>query len=60
VARTFQWTERLTLDWRIDATNVLNRETYTGVNAIIGSRQFGLPNLANTPRRIQSTIRLRF
>jgi hypothetical protein len=60
VARTFQWTERLTFDWRIDATNVLNRETYTGVNAIIGSPQFGLPNLANTPRKIQSTMRLRF
>jgi hypothetical protein len=60
VARTFQWTERLSLDWRIDATNVLNRETYTGVNTIIGGPQFGLPNLANTPRKMQSTLRLRF
>jgi hypothetical protein len=60
IARTFQWTDRLNLDWRLDATNVLNRETYTGVNAIIGGPQFGLPNLANTPRKIQSTIRLRF
>ena len=60
VARTFQWTERLSLDWRIDATNVFNRETYTDVNTIIGGPQFGLPNLANTPRKIQSTLRLRF
>jgi hypothetical protein len=60
VARTFQMTERLTLDWRIDATNVLNRETYTGVNAVLDSRQFGLPGSANTPRRLLSTMRLRF
>ena len=55
VARTFQLTPRLTLDWRIDATNVLNRETYTGVNAVFGSPQFGLPSQANTPRKIVST-----
>jgi trimeric autotransporter adhesin len=60
VARTFQWTERLSLDWRIDASNVLNRETYTGVNTIIGGPQFGLPSQSNTPRKIQSTLRLRF
>jgi hypothetical protein len=60
VARTFQWTERLSLDWRLDASNVLNRETFTGVNTIIGGPQFGLPSQANTPRKIQSTLRLRF
>jgi hypothetical protein len=37
IGRTLQWTERVNLEWRIDATNVLNRETYTGVNAILGS-----------------------
>ena len=60
VGRAFQMSRRLTLDWRLDATNVLNRETYTGVNTIVGGPQFGLPNLANTPRRFLSTIRLRF
>lgn len=60
VARTFQWTERLSLDWRLDFSNVLNIETYTGVNAIAGGPQFGLPNLANTPRKVLSTMRLRF
>jgi len=60
VARTFQFTERLSFDWRIDATNVLNREVYTGVNAIAGGPQFGLPSLTNTPRKVQSTMRLRF
>ena len=60
VARTFQWSERLTLDWRIDATNALNIETFTGVDSVFGGRQFGLPSQANTPRKILSTMRLRF
>jgi hypothetical protein len=60
VARTFQMTQRLTLDWRIDATNVLNHETFTGVNAIFGGPQFGLPGQVSTPRKIVSTLRVRF
>jgi hypothetical protein len=60
IARAFQLTQRLTLDWRIDATNVLNRVTYAGVNALVGGQQFGLPASANTMRKIQSTMRLRF
>jgi len=60
VTRTFQMTERLSSDWRIDATNILNRLTYTGVNAILDGPQFGLPINANTPRKIQTTFRMRF
>ncbi len=60
VGRTFRFGDRLNLDWRIDATNVLNRVTYSGVNMIVGSPQFGLPNLANQMRRLQSSLRLRF
>jgi trimeric autotransporter adhesin len=60
VTRTFQMTERMSLDWRLDATNVIDRLTYTGVNTYFGSSQFGLPAAANTPRKIQTTIRMRF
>ncbi len=60
VARAFQWTRRLTFDWRIEATNVLNRQTYAGVNTVAGGPQFGMPTVANTPRRLLSTMRLRF
>ena len=60
VTRTFQLTERGSLDWRLDATNLLNVETYTGVNAVVGGPQFGLPGQANNPRKVQMTFRLRF
>ena len=60
VGRTFPWGSRLNLDWRIDATNVLNRVTYASVNTLLGSPQFGLPNVANTMRKVQTSVRLRF
>jgi carboxypeptidase family protein len=60
VGRSFLWGERLTLDWRINATNVLNRVTYADVSTTVGSPQFGLPTLANPMRKVQSSLRLRF
>jgi hypothetical protein len=60
VARTFEMNQRASLDWRIDLSNVLNVLTYTGVSAIAGGSQFGLPNAANTPRKILMTVRMRF
>jgi trimeric autotransporter adhesin len=60
VARTFTVSDRLSLDWRIDASNIINRVTYTGVNTIFDNPQFGLPNRANTMRKLQTTLRLRF
>jgi hypothetical protein len=60
VARTFRVNNRLSLDWRIDATNVLNRVTYSGINALITSPQFGLPNRANEMRKIRTSLRMRF
>jgi hypothetical protein len=60
ITRTFPWGSRLNMDWRIDATNVLNTVTYTGVNTLVGSPQFGLPSAANQMRRVQSSLRVRF
>ena len=60
ITRTFLFGTRLNLDWRLDVTNLLNRVTYSGINTLVGSPQFGLPNRANTMRKIQSTMRLRF
>jgi hypothetical protein len=60
VGRTFRWGPRLNLDWRFDATNVLNQVTFASVNTLVGSPQFGLPNRANQMRRLQSSLRVRF
>jgi hypothetical protein len=60
ITRTFSFSARTSLDWRIDATNVLNRVTYAGVNSLVGSPQFGLPNALNQARRIQTRLTMRF
>jgi hypothetical protein len=60
ITRTFPWGSRINLDYRIDATNVLNRVTYTGVNTFIGSQEFGLPNATSQPRTIKTSLRMRF
>jgi hypothetical protein len=48
------------VDWRIDATNILNRVTYSSVNTLVASPQFGLPNRANPMREFQTSLRVRF
>jgi hypothetical protein len=60
IRRTFPWGDRMNLEWGLDAINVLNRVTYAGVNTLVGSPQFGLPNATNSMRKIQSVLRLRF
>ena len=60
IGRTFLWGDRLNLDWRLNATNVLNRVTYAAVNTVVGSPQFGLPTVANPMRKIQISLRVRF
>ena len=60
VARVFRLRGRLNLEWRVAATNVLNRVTFATINTVITSPQFGLPTVANPMRRLQSTFRLRF
>ena len=60
ITRTFLISNRWSMDWRIDATNILNRVTYSGLNTIVGSPQFGLPNRANAMRKLLSSLRVRF
>jgi trimeric autotransporter adhesin len=59
VGRSFLLGERLTLDWRFDATNLLNRVVYSMASAYLGP-QFGLATQANQMRKIQMVARLRF
>lgn len=60
IGRTFLWGDRLNLDWRMSASNILNRVTYASVNTIVSSPQFGLPTVANPMRKVQASLRLRF
>jgi hypothetical protein len=60
LGRIFQMTERLSLDFRVDAANALNNVTFPSWNTTVTSAQFGLPNPANAMRSLQTTVRLRF
>lgn len=60
LARVFRVGSRLNFEWRIAATNVLNRVTFASVNAVVGSPQFGFATVANPMRALQMTVRLRF
>ena len=60
LARTFRLGERFNVDWRVDATNVLNRVTFNRVVSQINSPQFGLANSTNDMRRIRTSFNVRF
>jgi len=60
MGRIFRVSDRLSLDLRVDATNLLNHVTYVSWNTTINNAQFGLPTAANAMRSLQTTLRLRF
>jgi len=60
LGRTFRVSDRLSADLRVDATNALNHVTFPSWNTIVNSTQFGLPNIANPMRSVETTFRLRF
>jgi hypothetical protein len=60
LGRTFRMGSRLNADWRMDATNVLNKVTFTSWNTTVTSPLFGLANGANNMRMLQMSFRVRF
>jgi hypothetical protein len=60
LARTFRVSERMSMDLRVDATNVLNHVTFPNWNTTVNSAQFGVPTRANPMRSLQPSLRLRF
>jgi len=60
LARTFRVNERVSMDLRVDATNVLNHVTFPNWNTTVNSSQFGLPTRANAMRTILPSLRVRF
>jgi hypothetical protein len=60
LTRTIRFTKRFSLDWRLTATNVLNRVTFTAIDRIITSPQFGHPTNAAQMRHIVTSVTFRF
>ena len=60
VGRALFWGDRFTVDWRLEASNVLNRVTYATVNTVVNSPLFGYPVLANAMRTVRMSLRLGF
>jgi len=60
LARTFRLRQPLSLDVRLDATNLLNHGVFSGWNTTVNSTTFGLPAGTNPMRSIELTGRLRF
>jgi hypothetical protein len=60
LARTFRMSDRISLDLRVDSTNVLNHVVFTRWNTQVGNDQFGLPISPNAMRSLQTTLRMRF
>jgi trimeric autotransporter adhesin len=60
LGRTFRSNDRINLDLRIDATNVLNHVSFPSWNTNVNSEQFGLPSRTNAMRVVQTTLRVRF
>ena len=56
----FRLRGRTNVEWRIAATNVLNRVTFSTINTQVSSPQFAQPIQANPMRRIQMALRFRF
>jgi hypothetical protein len=60
MARTFRLGERRTLDFQLQATNILNHVTITNWGTVVGSSTFGLASSAAGMRKMTANLRLRF
>jgi trimeric autotransporter adhesin len=60
LGRNFRVSDRLSLDLRVDSTNILNHVVFSAWNVNVTNQQFGLPTAANAMRSMQTTLRLRF
>ena len=59
-SRSVPFRNRYSINWSINATNILNRVTYSNINTTVGSPQFGLPTAPGGHRRISSRIGFTF
>jgi hypothetical protein len=60
LGRGFRLNDRFNLEFRLDATNLLNHVTFPAWNTTVQSTQFGLADRANAMRKIQANLRVGF
>jgi hypothetical protein len=60
LGRGFRLNDRFNLEFRLDATNVLNHVTFPAWNTMVTSTQFGLADRANAMRKLQANLRVGF
>ena len=60
LSRAFAVGDRRSLEWRLDATNALNRVTFADIYTTVGSPLFGRPIVANPMRKLLTSLRVRF
>jgi hypothetical protein len=60
LSRGFKISDRINMEFRVNAMNVLNHVTFPSWNTTVNSAQFGLPSRANAMRTIQPSLRVSF
>jgi hypothetical protein len=59
--KSFKPTERITLQFRAEAYNLLNQVVFASPNMVLSSGQFGvISSQTNTPRQIQAALKILF
>jgi hypothetical protein len=59
--RSFQFGDtRRRLEFRAEATNVLNEVSFTNVATVVGASNYGLPTAASAMRTLDIVMRFRF
>ncbi len=59
-ARSFTFTERRRLEFRIESNNVLNHVNYTNLYTVVNAVNYGLPSAAGAMRTMNAVVRFRF
>jgi hypothetical protein len=60
LARQIQLAERKSVEFNVNATNLLNHVNISGVSTVVNSLNYGLATAAGGMRTVSATVRLRF
>jgi hypothetical protein len=58
--RTVTLTERVRMQFRMDASNILNHVNIMNFGTVVNSITYGVPTAAGTMRNLTATVRLNF